>query len=79
MPGAAVKDLDLRVLMRKRARLVGSTLRARSDAFKAALIKRFAEDFKTELRRGGLRPVVDKVGRVAQKALRPSAWGQMCA
>jgi len=60
--GAAVKDLDLRTVMRKRARLVGSTLRARSDAFKAALVRKFAEDFRTELRRGALKPVVDKVG-----------------
>ncbi len=58
--GAIVKELDLWVLMRKRLRLIGSTMRSRSAAFKAALVAKFAEDFKTELRRGELRPVVDK-------------------
>ena len=58
--GAIVKELDLWVLMRKRLRLIGSTMRSRSAAFKAALVAKFAEEFKTELRRGELRPVVDK-------------------
>ena len=58
--GAIVKELDLWVLMRKRLRLIGSTMRSRSAAFKAALVAKFAEDFKIELRRGELRPVVDK-------------------
>lgn len=70
-----MKELDLWQLLKKRARLVGSTLRARSDAFKAALIRKFAEDFKIELRRGGLKPVIDKVGRVAQKGIAPSCLG----
>ena len=59
--GAIVKELDLWVLMRKRLRLIGSTMRSRSAAFKAALVAKFAEEFRTELRRGELRPVVDKV------------------
>ena len=58
--GAVVKELDLWQLLKKRARLVGSTLRSRSPAFKAALARRFAEEFKMELRRGDLRPVIDK-------------------
>jgi NADPH:quinone reductase-like Zn-dependent oxidoreductase len=57
-----VKELELRTVMRKRARLIGSTLRARSYAFKAALVAKFAKDFGAELRRGALRPVIDKVG-----------------
>ena len=59
--GAIVKELDLWVLMRKRLRLIGSTMRSRSAAFKAALVAKFAEEFRTELRRGELRPVVEKV------------------
>ena len=59
--GAIVRELDLWALLRKRARLIGSTLRARTPAFKAALIRKFAADYAGELQRGDLRPVVDKV------------------
>ena len=59
--GAIVRELDLWALLRKRARLIGSTLRARTPAFKAALIRKFAADYAAELQRGDLRPVVDKV------------------
>ena len=59
--GAIVRELDLWALLRKRARLVGSTLRARTPAFKAALIRNFAADYAAELQRGDLRPAVDKV------------------
>ena len=59
--GAIVRELDLWALLRKRVRLIGSTLRARAPAFKAALIRKFAADYAAELQRGDLRPVVDKV------------------
>ena len=42
--GGARAEIDLAMLMRKRARLVGSTLRARSRAEKARLIARFRDE-----------------------------------
>lgn len=71
--GSIVKELDLWVLMRKRLRLIGSTMRSRSAAFKAALVAKFAEEFRTELRRGELRPVVDKAR--SSRSRRHSTWG----
>lgn len=74
-----MKELDLWVLMRKRLRLIGSTMRSRSAAFKAALVAKFADEFKTELRRGELRPVVDKARHhmlMATPRLGDTAWLQ---
>ncbi|KAK9842461.1 hypothetical protein WJX81_001270 [Elliptochloris bilobata] len=67
--GAIVKELDLWVLMRKRIRLIGSTLRSRSAAFKTALVRKFGEDFRAELARGDIRPVVDKVYKLESAEL----------
>lgn len=60
MAGAAA-ELDLRLLMRKRARLVGSTLRSRSRAEKAAVVARFREEVLPAFGAGKLKPVVDSV------------------
>src|SRR3989442_7709057 len=47
--------------MRKRARLIGSTLRARSRAEKAALVRRFREEILPAFQTGALRVTVDSV------------------
>ena len=59
--GGAVVETDLGLLMRKRARLVGSTLRSRSRAEKAALVARFREELLSsfDAGKGGLRVTVD--------------------
>ena len=54
-------DLDLGLLMRKRARIVGSTLRARSRAEKATIVKRFKEELLPALGDGAMRVIVDAV------------------
>lgn len=54
-------SLDLRALLRKRARLIGSTLRARPLEEKAALVRRFLDDTWPRFERGALAPVVDRV------------------
>src|SRR5437879_1805241 len=59
--------VDLGLLMRKRARIVGSTLRARSRAEKAALVTRFKE-ILPGFTDGALRVVVDTVFPVARAA-----------
>ena len=54
-------DLDLRRLMQKRARLVGSTLRARPRAEKARLVERFRSEVLPAFERGQLGVHVDAV------------------
>lgn len=69
MGGAVVEGLDLRRMMARRASLVATTLRNRPDAYKAALVQRFAADclasFVAPGGHGGapvrLRPVIDSV------------------
>jgi putative PIG3 family NAD(P)H quinone oxidoreductase len=54
-------ELDLSVLMKKRGRLIGSTLRARSREEKARLVARFREELLPAFDDGRLRVVVDGV------------------
>lgn len=67
MAGARV-DLDLALLMRKRARVVGSTLRSRSRTEKAALVARFRDEMLPAFASGRLRVTVDSVFPVARAA-----------
>jgi putative PIG3 family NAD(P)H quinone oxidoreductase len=59
--GGARGEIDLAALLLKRARLVGSTLRARPVDEKASIIRAFESRFGAALRAGRLRPVVDRV------------------
>lgn len=59
--GGARADLDLALLMRKRGRLVGSTLRSRGRAEKAALVARFRDEILPGFAAGRLRVTVDSV------------------
>jgi len=61
-------SLDLALLMRKRARIVGSTLRARSRAEKATMVSRFKDEILPGFANGALRVVVDAVFPVARAA-----------
>jgi NADPH:quinone reductase len=58
--GGSAATIDLRALMGKRARLVGTTLRARPLEEKIALTRRFAARVAPWLERGLVRPVVDQ-------------------
>jgi putative PIG3 family NAD(P)H quinone oxidoreductase len=60
--------LDLALLMKKRGRIVGSTLRARSRAEKAAIVSRFKDEILPGFASGTLRVVVDAVFPVARAA-----------
>ena len=60
MSGAEV-NLDLALLMRKRARLVGSTLRSRSRAEKATLVNRFRDEMLPGFAAGKVRVPVDSM------------------
>jgi len=54
-------SLDLALLMKKRARIVGSMLRARSRAEKAAIVTRFKDELLPAFSSGVLRVIVDAV------------------
>lgn len=54
-------DLDLADLLRRRLRLIGSVLRARSREDKAKLVKDFHDFAAPRLEDGRLRPVIDRV------------------
>lgn len=57
----AKADLDIRALMGRRARLIGSTLRSRSREEKAALVARFVEEVLPAFDDGRLRVTIDSV------------------
>ena len=59
--GGATAPLDLSLLMRKRARLIGSMLRARSRTEKAALVAQFRRDILPAFDSGALRVMLDSV------------------
>lgn len=59
--GTVVEKFDLMPMMLKRASLIGSTLRSRSDDFKAKLVEGLRRDFANEIKHGDIKPVIDKV------------------
>jgi len=59
--GGAAAPLDLSLLMRKRARVIGSMLRARSRTEKAALVAQFRRDILPAFDSEALRVTVDSV------------------
>ena len=59
--GGGAAELDLRAVLTKRLRLVGSTLRARSLAEKADLAAAFVRDVLPGFSDGRFRPLVDSV------------------
>jgi len=59
--GGAAAPLDLSLLMRKRARLIGSTLRARSRTEKATLVAQFRRDILPAFDREALRVPLDSM------------------
>jgi len=60
MSGARA-ELDISLLMRKRARIIGSVLRSRSLAEKSALVAGFVTRFLEAFDTGDLKPIVDSV------------------
>jgi putative PIG3 family NAD(P)H quinone oxidoreductase len=61
-------ELDLALLMKKRARLVGSTLRSRSRAEKAAIVTRFRDEILPAFVAGRLTVTVDSLFPVERAA-----------
>lgn len=59
--GGAKSEIALGALLTRRLSVVGSTLRTRSSAEKAALVAGLQERFWTALEEGQLQPIVDRV------------------
>lgn len=64
--GGASAEANLAPLLAKRLSVIGSTLRARPAAEKAAIVRRFLERFGQELESGRVRAVVDRVLPLAE-------------
>lgn len=64
----ATTQLDMRALLRKRATLIGTVLRARSHADKVAVTRAFERDVVPLLAAGRVAPVVDQVLPLADAA-----------
>ena len=63
--GGSEAAVDIRQLMGKRARLIGSVLRARPVAEKEEIIRRFRQQFWAQVEEGAVKPVIDVVMPVA--------------
>lgn len=71
--GAVAEKANLGILLKKRASLIGSTLRNRSLAFKANLVQNLRKDFADERKRGDIKPIIDKVCRQHQMLIELSS------
>jgi len=68
VPGGSRAELDLRLLMVRRARLFGTVLRARSVEEKAELARDFTETVLGGFVDGALKPAIDRVFPAARAA-----------
>jgi tumor protein p53-inducible protein 3 len=66
--GGAQSDINLAMLLMRRLRVIGSTLRTRSVAEKAQIVARFLERFGVALTAGRIKPVIDRVLPLEQAA-----------
>lgn len=68
LAGRFADNLDMGLVLAKRATISGSTLRNRSSHYKKALVKEFSERFFSGFANGQLRPVIDTVYPAQQVA-----------
>jgi putative PIG3 family NAD(P)H quinone oxidoreductase len=66
--GGARTEIDLAQLMIKRARVIGSTLRARSNEEKAEVMQQLVERVWPKIESGEIRPIVDSTFPIEQVA-----------
>ena len=59
--GGETTEIPLRVLLKKHLKLIGSTLRSRSDAEKSEILKQLVELVWPQVARGAIRPLIDAV------------------
>ena len=58
--GGAQSEINLGLLLTRRLQVIGSTLRARPVAEKAAIVRGFVDRFGEALREGRIRPIIDR-------------------
>jgi putative PIG3 family NAD(P)H quinone oxidoreductase len=68
MGGPGTIELNVGALLSKRQQIIGSTLRARSNEEKAAVVVSFLARFGDDLRAGRIHPVIDRVFPLAEAA-----------
>jgi len=61
MSGKRIEAFDLSWLMRKRIKIMGSTLRSRSLDYRIALTQAFSDRYLSRFESGELKPVIDRV------------------
>lgn len=61
MGGAKAKEVNLGKMLMKRLKFMGSTLRARSEAYKTDLVDQFQTDFLKSFEQKQLKPIIDSV------------------
>jgi NADPH:quinone reductase-like Zn-dependent oxidoreductase len=61
MGGESRAEIDVGKLLGKRQQIIGSTLRARPNEEKAAIVASFLARFSDDLRAGRVRPVIARV------------------
>ncbi len=61
MGGSIPEKMDLRIFMKKRLQVMGSTLRNRSRAYKIELTRAFSEFALPAFRSGRIKPVIDQI------------------
>jgi putative PIG3 family NAD(P)H quinone oxidoreductase len=66
--GGANANINLAMMLLRRLRVIGSTLRTRSVADKAEIVRRFVERFGRALEAGRIKPVIDRVLPLEQAA-----------
>ena len=59
--GGETTELPLRVLLKKHLKLIGSTLRSRSDAEKSEILKELVKRVWPQVSAGTIRPVIDQM------------------
>lgn len=58
--GGEYTEVPLRVLLKKHIKLIGSTLRSRSDTEKSSILRRLVETVWPQVAAGRIRPVIDR-------------------
>lgn len=83
LAGRYADSLDMALMLTKRARIQGSTLRSRTDEYKSALISAFTRDFLGEFATGNLQVNldtvldVDDIGKAHQKLEQNDTQGKV--
>ena len=66
MGGVKVENANFARILNKRASIIASTLRSRSNEYKAKLVKAMADDCMEDFGKGRLKPVIDKVFKMSE-------------